>query len=119
MTALQTALAWAIVHFLWQGAAVAAALGATLFFCRSPRIRYIGASVALAAMLASFAVTLAISWPADPHFHASSAPLPPLHLAPAPPFPDRGGGFQSTLGGWGQMGSGVEVEGGQGVEGQR
>ena len=85
MNGLRTALGWALFHSLWQGAAIAAALAAALWFVRSSRIRYLCACGALLSMLLSFAITLALCWPADPQFHAIAAgPLPALRLAPAP-----------------------------------
>jgi len=95
MTGLQTALGWALFHSLWQGAAIAAALATALWFIRASRLRYLCACGALAAMLVSFGVTLAISWPADPHSHvANSGPLAALRVAPALP-----GDAQSRLDG--------------------
>ena len=54
-------LAWSLLHFLWQGAAIAAAaaLGLRLLRRGSPQARYVLACAALAAMLASPAVTAA------------------------------------------------------------
>jgi GWxTD domain-containing protein len=52
------ALGWTLLHSLWQGAIIAAVLGALLAASRSPRIRYAAACAALLAMLAAFAVTL-------------------------------------------------------------
>jgi GWxTD domain-containing protein len=87
MNGLQTALGWALFHSLWQGAAIAAALAASLWFARNSRVRYLCACGALLSMLLSFAITLALCWPADPHFHAIAAgPLPALRLAPVPPL---------------------------------
>ena len=57
-TQLSEALGLALVHLLWQGAIVAAALAVSLVFLRSSRIRYVAGCVALFAMLASFALTL-------------------------------------------------------------
>jgi GWxTD domain-containing protein len=98
-TPIARALSWALIHFLWEGAAVAALLGAALFVFRpaSARVRYGLACVALCAMLAAPAVTLAILWPriqmdvgvvirsgAPPaaHVPAPSAPGPPPALPP-------------------------------------
>ncbi|MEO8591942.1 MAG: GWxTD domain-containing protein [Candidatus Solibacter sp.] len=53
------ALAWTIVHSLWQGAAAAALLALALSVLRSPRARYTAGCVALLAMLAAFGVTFA------------------------------------------------------------
>ncbi len=97
-SAAARALGWALVHFLWEGAAVAALLAAILFLGRpaSARLRYCLACIALAAMLAAFGVTLAVLWPAPPvtitltpamRFAVSGALLP---ISPPPPAaPDR------------------------------
>ena len=54
------ALAWSLVHFLWQGAAIAALAAAVMYVFRSPATRYLVGIGALALMLASFAVTFSI-----------------------------------------------------------
>jgi len=61
MTTIIDAAGWTLVHFLWQGAAIAAAaaIGLRLLRRGSPQARYVLACVALAAMLASPAVTAA------------------------------------------------------------
>lgn len=58
-------LAWALVHFLWQGVLVAALLAVTLAaFRRRPATwRYAAACAALLLMPATFAVTLALMIP--------------------------------------------------------
>ena len=64
-TPVARALSWALIHFLWEGAAIAALLAAALFVFRpaSARVRYGLACVALCAMLAAPAATLGILWP--------------------------------------------------------
>jgi len=52
-----------LVHFIWQGAAIALVLAALLQFARDARIRYGMACAAMSAMLVSVAVTLAALWP--------------------------------------------------------
>jgi len=55
MTAFIDAAGWTLVHFLWQGAAIAAVAAAGLRLLRhgSPQARYVLACVALTAMLVS------------------------------------------------------------------
>jgi beta-lactamase regulating signal transducer with metallopeptidase domain len=54
------ALAWSLVHFVWQGAVIAA-LAAVLFHVfKSPSTRYLVGVGALALMLMSFAVTFSV-----------------------------------------------------------
>jgi len=95
-SAIARALGWALIHFLWEGAAVAALVAAVLYLGRpvSAKVRYGAACVALAAMLAAFGVTLAILWPAPPvtiaiqpalRFAATIASLPASQ--PPPPAP--------------------------------
>lgn len=52
------AVGWTLLHSLWEGAIVAAVLGAMLLILRSPRARYLAACVALLALLALFTLTL-------------------------------------------------------------
>lgn len=56
-TPLAGALGWTVLHSLWEGAILAAALAVVLMATRSPRIRYAAACVAMLAMLAGFGVT--------------------------------------------------------------
>ncbi len=75
---LSLAVGRALIHFVWEGAAVAALLAAVLYAARtqSSRLRYGLAVTALLAMPLAFGVTLALRVPA-----ASSATI--MHLAPA------------------------------------
>ena len=65
MTALQTlvetraatALGWALLHSVWQGALAALILAAALFSFRSARARYACACLSMLAVLAAFAFT--------------------------------------------------------------
>ena len=52
------ALGWALVHSLWEGFVVAAALLAVLALVRSPRARYAAACAAMVGLLAGFGVTI-------------------------------------------------------------
>lgn len=52
------AIGWSLLHSLWEGAMVAAVLGAVLLILRTARARYLAACVALFALLAIFTVTL-------------------------------------------------------------
>ena len=98
-TPLAKALGWTLIHFLWEGALIAALLSVGLLLCRpaSARTRYALACAGMLAMLVAFAVTLAILWPtASPAvaipLHSGLRPAPPGAVAfPAPPVapPDR------------------------------
>jgi GWxTD domain-containing protein len=57
-TPMAEAIGWTLVHSLWEGALIAAALAATLAAFRSPRARYGAACLALLVMLGAFLVTL-------------------------------------------------------------
>jgi GWxTD domain-containing protein len=70
-TPLASAVGWTLFHSLWQGVLIAIALAATLAFTRSVRLRYLAASVAMGAMLLSFAVTLLYLAPRHHGFGAS------------------------------------------------
>ena len=54
---MATAAGWTLLHSLWEGAAVAAALAIALAVIRSSRFRYAAAGLAMLAMLAGFVVT--------------------------------------------------------------
>ena len=89
------ALAWTLIHFLWEGALIALALTVALSVFRSARIRYGLACAALLAMLCAFGITLErlrphtpvattgpgrlqLAWDFSPAFDKTSAPqLPP------------------------------------------
>jgi beta-lactamase regulating signal transducer with metallopeptidase domain len=53
-------LAWSLLHFLWQGAAIAACAAALMLVFHKPNSRYLVGIAALALMLASFAITFAL-----------------------------------------------------------
>jgi GWxTD domain-containing protein len=57
-TPLAGAVGWTLLHSLWEGAIISAALAAALVGMRSPRARYAAGCVAMFAMLAAFGVTL-------------------------------------------------------------
>ncbi|HKF02213.1 MAG TPA: hypothetical protein VKB49_07850, partial [Candidatus Sulfotelmatobacter sp.] len=50
-------LGWALLHFVWQGAALAAFAAAAMALLRRPSARYLTGLIALALMLLSPAVT--------------------------------------------------------------
>lgn len=56
-TPFSEALGWTLLHSLWEGFIVAAALAVFLSVVRSPRTRYAAGGVALLAMLAGLAIT--------------------------------------------------------------
>jgi len=80
---LANALGWALLHFVWEGAALAAVLATVLFVIRpaSARVRYGVACLLLAAMPIAFGVTLAASLSAHPVRAAA-----PVQLAAPPGF---------------------------------
>jgi GWxTD domain-containing protein len=55
---LAGAVGWTLLHSLWEGVLISAALAAVLVALRSPRTRYAAACLALLAMLTGFGVTL-------------------------------------------------------------
>jgi GWxTD domain-containing protein len=76
-TPLAKALAWTLLHTLWEGAAAALLLAAALYALHSPRARYAAACMALLALLVGFTTTLARLWPAGAaSVTAHVAPLP-------------------------------------------
>ncbi len=67
------ALGWALLHFLWQGLAIAALAAAAMQLCRQAQARYLIGLVALIAMLAMPVITFfsldgsAPAFPRGPH----------------------------------------------------
>jgi beta-lactamase regulating signal transducer with metallopeptidase domain len=59
-TDLMTALAWSLLHFLWQGAAIAAFAAAAMQLFRAATTRYLIGILALALMCVSFGATFAL-----------------------------------------------------------
>jgi beta-lactamase regulating signal transducer with metallopeptidase domain len=57
---LMHTLAWSLLHFLWQGAAIAALAAALRYVFRTPATRYLIGVSALGLMLLSFGVTFAL-----------------------------------------------------------
>jgi len=66
-TPLAGAVGWTLLHSLWEGAIISAALAAALVVMQSPRARYAAACVAMLAMLGSFGFTLVRVMPEGPH----------------------------------------------------
>jgi GWxTD domain-containing protein len=82
---MSAALSTALLHFVWQGAAIAFSLAVALRFAHSSRARYALACAALLAMPLAFAVTAWVSWPAIP----SQRFVTPFFY---PPVPDANDG---------------------------
>src|SRR4051794_38196629 len=62
-TPLAIALGWTLVHFMWEGAILAALLASGLTICRDDaRRRYALACAVLALMPVVFAVTFLVLW---------------------------------------------------------
>ena len=103
-TPLAQAIGWALLHFIWEGAALALLLAAWLCLVRpaSARRRYGAACVVLLAMPLAFAITLALELP-DPQpapakvVHLSLATARPALLAGRRP-PGRRTGPHSLVG---------------------
>ncbi|PYT21591.1 MAG: hypothetical protein DMG58_31880, partial [Acidobacteria bacterium] len=66
-TPLAAAVGWTLLHSLWEGAIISAALVATLVGMRSPRARYAAACVAMLVMLGGFGLTLVRMMPEGAH----------------------------------------------------
>jgi beta-lactamase regulating signal transducer with metallopeptidase domain len=75
---------WTLIHFVWQGALLAVVAAGAMRLCRhrTPNVRYAIACVALAAMLASAAVTAFVLGTRDvtaaPAVHLSQTVAPPV-----------------------------------------
>ena len=59
-TSFMQTLAWSLLHFLWQGAAIAAVAASLMLVLRKPTTRYLVGLGALALMLASFVATYSL-----------------------------------------------------------
>jgi GWxTD domain-containing protein len=57
-TPVAGAVGWTLLHSLWEGAIISAALAAALMAMRSSRVRYAAACLAMLAMLGGFGLTL-------------------------------------------------------------
>ncbi|HEV2616455.1 MAG TPA: M56 family metallopeptidase [Candidatus Acidoferrales bacterium] len=55
-------LGWALVHFLWQGLALAALLSLALTICHRASTRYVAAMVTLLLMVAAPVITFFVFW---------------------------------------------------------
>jgi bla regulator protein blaR1 len=58
-TELMSMLAWSLLHFLWQGVAIAALAAAVMFVFRAPATRYLVGVGSIALMFVSFGATFA------------------------------------------------------------
>ncbi len=86
---LMTTLAWSLLHFFWQGAAIAALAAVAMVIFRESTTRYFIGLFALAAMCASFVVTFALlaGAPVATSQAAAAVASTSADLAPAAPTP--------------------------------
>ncbi len=84
-------LGWTLLHFVWQGALIAAVFALVRFILRgrSANSRYLAGCVTLLALLAAPVVTFSVlnPGPAAPHTAIAHAEPPPTSLAANPPAP--------------------------------
>jgi beta-lactamase regulating signal transducer with metallopeptidase domain len=80
-------LGWTLVHFLWQGAILAALLAAVRAITREARMRHAAACAALAAMAAAPLVTFALLGRGAPSGGAVSAAVVPVAAGAAAAVP--------------------------------
>jgi beta-lactamase regulating signal transducer with metallopeptidase domain len=64
-------LGWALVHFLWQGLALAALGSVAMAMCRSAAVRYVVGMATLVLMLAAPFVTFGVLWQGRPDLFAA------------------------------------------------
>jgi len=86
---IMRALGWTLLHFLWQGAAVAALLAGILAFVRRADMRYAVSVAALALMIAAPVTTFTMLW--------SSAPVVPSAAVHTQVAPDMAVGASHRL----------------------
>ena len=97
---LMHTLTWSLLHFLWQGAAIAALAAAVMSLFRAATTRYLVGIVALVLMLASFAVTFALLGEpqlADFPAPAAAATEVPADAIAARPAPAQAGGLSTSV----------------------
>jgi len=75
-----TPLGWALIHFLWQGAALAALAAIAMRLCRQSSLRYLVGVTFLGLMLAAPIVTLVVGPPAG--FVPIMVPTAPAEFLP-------------------------------------
>ncbi|MEZ5327193.1 MAG: M56 family metallopeptidase [Verrucomicrobiales bacterium] len=97
------ALGWALLHFLWQGAAITIVLALALRLTQGAARRYVVSSCAMLAMLFAFAATLVCHWPANPDATPNASEnvsiLPPPSLdTPLEPASQVGLTLPATIG---------------------
>ncbi len=80
------ALTWSLLHFLWQGTAIAALAAAVIPLFRESTTRYFIGLGALALMLVSFGITLAWLSSDGGSAVATVAPLAHVNALPMPSF---------------------------------
>lgn len=68
---LADAVGWTIMHSIWEGAIIAAALGAVLLITRSPRARYTAASTAMLLQVLACVLTLTYLFPSTAQQNAT------------------------------------------------
>ncbi len=78
------AVGWTLLHFVWQGCAIAAlwSLGRAIARPRSAEVRYGLASIGMLLMALAPAVTLCLLWPAAPDPHFRTIVTPPAAIPP-------------------------------------
>jgi GWxTD domain-containing protein len=72
------AIGWTLLHSLWEGAIVAAVLGAMLLILRTARSRYLAACAALLLLLGLFTVTLLRLAPESAHGFPAADRIAPV-----------------------------------------
>ena len=81
-TPLAGAAGWTLMHSLWEGAIIAAALAVALGTVRSPRARYAAACAAMLIMLGGFGLTLVRMMPEARSGRSAVAPAFPAWNVP-------------------------------------
>ena len=89
-------LGWTLLHFLWQGTAVAALAAVLMTVCRRASVRYLLGVGALALMLAAPVVTFFVVSDGGAAAPASSYSARPHALAKTLPTPTANGDMETT-----------------------
>jgi len=100
-TPLAGAIGWTLLHSLWEGAILSAALAVALLVLRSPRVRYAAALAAMLAMLGVFGVTLVRMMPQGGDGLASGAlPFAAWNVPPAVDVPEPSNSSLAAVAPW-------------------
>ena len=97
-TPLARALGWTLIHSLWEGALISAALAIVLGLTRSARARHFAACIAMLSVVAAISITFLRLMPEGMHGLAGAGPLAlPWNAAPLQATAHANSGFSTVV----------------------